>query len=977
MAAKKTLAGAGTRAGITGLGFAPAGAAFGLGQGLSNDLSAGGVAKNAGLGALFGGGLGVAGSLAKSGVKAGRQQVTKIGRNPKAAQEPVPTEVQAGNMRSLSQPGAKLPLTPQPSQLREMGKEFATGARGQEGFVKVAPGTKEVLTPEAQEFKTKIVSGNPQTTKLESIGQKTKAAKNSVREKLFDRYDAVRRLASDYEKISGKKLEVFDNPYKQARLASGIPGAVQTKFDELGSVLRQSPDIGLTKELGVAKRIVGDRSGIKNPISVESAARRIDQIKQKLGPENFAKADEVVNKVVALHDDMLKYMADNGIIGKESFEAIKAKNQNYFSKFDVIDYLTENADNLGHGKSFNVAKQDLIKSQKGTERVISDPIEATIRQWSKTIDLVERNRVGQAIYKIANDPNFKDAQVLKAGESVPAGAEKFQTFVDGQKVEMVVPKDVGNALKHLTAEQADFVSRMARGAMGGSVLRKAATSLNVPFALIKNPLRDFKTFAFNSQAVPLHRIGAAWVRGFLDSIKQGDVFKEFMAAKGGQSTFFRHGDETVVKTAKDILRPRSEKLGRTIINPKKLFGAMPAIENAGFRFEMAPRLAEFKYTIAKQMGVKPSEVAGLLKKGNVPPDVLQDAAFQGRNITVDFSEAGVAGQIANQWVPFLNARLQGTRKTAQAIIRNPGRAVTTAAIATLTPAVLSYVWSREKHSDIYDVIPQYVKDNYFLLVYGDGKDEEGNPTDVLKIPKADVDRVFGNTLENVMEFMYKKDPKGAGATILEGISTASPIDFVRDGKINFSVAASGLLPPVPKGALESAANYSFFKDGPVVSEKLQKLPAGEQVYPNTTPVAKKIGEVTGWSPAKIDNFMRNVIANQVQQVTNPTGTIAGTLIGTPGNNVENKFYAIRERVQPERQSTSNRINEAIKGGDVDKARQIADGYNSSVDDEFKDFTKQYGKYMAEDLKEAQGKLKINLTPQAIKNRQTRLRKDQN
>ena len=810
-------------------------------------------------------------------------------------------------------------------------------------------------TPAIAELHSKVVSGIPKEKRVDLIQGKVAKTAGQAKAQLLDRYAPIKSLSDAYERATGSKLPIENNPYGLARLHAGTPEIAAQRVDDLGSIIREAPDMQALKDVGVAQRILTDRSGIKNPISPETAQKVLDDYKAKLGPEQFAKTQETVKKVIAYHDTMLKELADNGIISRESYDAIKAKNQNYFSKFDVVDHLLDNHSNLAIGKSFNVAKQDLVKSQVGTESKIADPIEATIRQTIKGVDLINRNKVGQSLYKISQSSDL--VTELKSGQSVPAGYEKISTFVDGSKVELAVPKEVGESLKHLTSHQADFVTKAM--STTGNLLRKGATSLNAGFAVVSNPLRDLQSLALNSKYIKSNPVslGLAWTKGFAHALTDSDLYREFIANGGGQSTFFGRQPEKITELAKGIERSAAQNIGRTILNPKELFGLIPAIEGAGQKFELAPRLAE--YGAAKKAGMSPTQ-----------------AAFDARNVTVDFSQAGTVGQVMNQWVPFLNARLQGNVKSLEAIGRNPGRAALVAGYTIAVPTITTYMWNREHFGDVYDQIPQYVKDQNFIIVYGRNKDASGTYTDVVKIPKGDLGKIFGNTLESFLDFATHRSGKNIAQVAGEALSSLSPIDFMQDGKPSVTTAIGNALPPAIKAGVEAGTNYSFFKGGPVVPATLQGLPNSEQVRPNTSKLAKGIAGVTGQSPLKVENTIQNLTGGVTKQFESPSSLqkgITGRVSGAPGSNVDNKFYNVLNETSPLRNSASKKINDAIKAGDDSKARQIAEDYNKTLEQKFADFNKNYGKYLTEDLKKTLEDQKLKLSDRNLKSRKTRLK----
>lgn len=814
-----------------------------------------------------------------------------------------------------------------------------------------SPKVKQDTTAAAKEFQDKIISGVPKGSRVETAKGKLAQTASKVRSELLDRYSPIKQLSDTYRQATGKELPVENDPYALARLHAGTPDIAGAKVDELGKIIREAPDVQALKEAGVARRILTDRSGIENPISKETAQARLDELKAKLGDAGYAKTQAAVDKVIAYHDQMLSYLKDNGIISQEAFDAIKAKNQNYFSKFDVVDHLLENSSGFRAGKSFNVAKQDLIKSQKGTTKAIADPIEATIRQTARAVDLVERNRVSQALYAIKGDLGDLVKDVTDG--NVPPGYEKVSFFKDGSKTDIAVPADVGEAFKNLNSRQADLVIKgMSRFS---SVFRKAATSLNVGFALVSNPIRDAQTLALNTQHISLVKLPLAWMDGFAEAIRKGPAYREFLANGGGQSGLFMKDAGEVTKTAKALTQTAAERIGHTVINPKQLFGIIPAIEKVGEKTELAPRLAEFK--AARRAGESPKQ-----------------AAFDARNVTVDFSQAGHVGQVLNQWVPFLNARLQGNLKNLEAIKRDPLHAGQVA-MAVLAPAVAgTYYWNHKKFPDVYNQIPQYVKDSNFVIVYGDRKDAGGNFTQVVKIPKSDMGRVFGNPLEAFLGHLYKNGTQGLGQVATEALSALSPVDFAKDGKPSIGTITGNALPPVAKAPIEAATNYSFFRQGPLVNQTLSRLPNSEQVTGSTSKAAQAIGKLTGQSPIKVDNTINDLAPGVTKQTSNLGGSITGRVVGAPATQTANSFYDTLSKVTPERNLASKKVNDALRGGSVEDARKVAAAYNKRVDQAFAGTNKQYGKYYDQDMKDALKGAYLTLTDRGIKQRQAKIKK---
>lgn len=775
-----------------------------------------------------------------------------------------------------------------------------------------SPLKKKVKEPTTalEKLDTKIVSGKD----LEpTIKEQVKVTLKKADVQLIDKYSAVGKLAKEYEKMTGAALSADDNPYINMRLHAGLTEAINQKLEGLGEILKSAPDPKNLERAGVLRRILTDRSGIENPLSQEEAQAAQDELEAKMGPEKWAKTQKAIDDVIKYHDQLLTMMKDGGIISQEAYDGIKANNQNYFTKFDVVDYLVDNHQNLAPGKSFNVASQDVIKAQKGTDKSILSPIESTVRQTAKIMDLISRNdTIGKLV---ALKDVMKDDIVAYDGKAtIPSTMEKISYFEDGQKKDYLVPKDIGEAVKRLNKQQVDMITNIARQQAG--LFRTGVTGANLGFALISNPIRDVQSLAINSDSMNLAQLPYYWLKGFAQGITKGKTYREFMASGGGQGGQFRQ--DAIPSTARDLTDNKAQKAWRTVTSPGKLLGLIPTIEALGNKFELAPRLAEFN--AAKRKGASSRE-----------------AAFKARNVTVDFSKSGEVGQVLNQFVPFLNARAQGTINTLTAFKKHPVRSSLRAGILIALPAILAYMHNMKDYEEEYDSIPDYVKGDNFIIIFGKGRDEEGNLTQVVKIPKGEVGKIVANPIEAFMDALHGKAPLDYAGMVLQLGSNLSPLDFANNGKLALNRTIGGAMPPVVKAMVEHFANYSYYQDRPLVSDSLKKLPKNEQVYDSTTEVARRIGAVTGQSPILIDNSIRNITGGIFTQFT-PEGLKRGTvgrIIGAPGNALEQKFYDKYNDVQEQRASASKKINAALGENDEGKADQIAGDYNKYLEEAFK------------------------------------------
>lgn len=564
--------------------------------------------------------------------------------------------------------------------------------------------------------------------------------------------------------------------------------------------------------------------------------------------------------------------------------------------------------------------------------------------------------------------NVDEAKEL-ADLKAPEGMELISGFGKGIQGKLAVPKEVADVFTGKTKAQEDYLT----GIFGGvnKFVKQALTANNPVFALITNPIRDAKTFAYNSRttkATPFH-VGYALAKGVTDAIGgrmgKSDIYDRWVKS-GGRSGFYadeRAAEEMArdlarevggkkvlgvkvapVHNAKDFIREASRVISTPIRVPLKgLRGAAGILEDA-------PRLAEFRGGLNKNMTDK-------------------QAAFLSRNVTVDFQQAGQHAQVVNAWVPFLNARFQGTLKSVDAIKSNPARAATTYATLTATPIMLAAYNNYVRFPEVTKMISEEERANNFVIVLGDEQDESGNYTQVLKIPKADVDKVLGNPLEQIARFMADDDPQTLAEVLTNMVGSITPVDIVRDNEFSAERAVSGVLPAPLKIPLEAAANRSFYFGSDLVSRGKQDLPVEEQVNDSTTGAAKFLGAISGQSPIKVDNTLGNLgLRTAAKLVDNPTEPFASKLTGSTGNRMNDEFYDILDEVSPQRKRADTFINEALARGDYAAAQETAQNYNAYLLKKFSPLNERYSNEITQDMVDAYNEKKIVLTGRSISQR---------
>lgn len=218
----------------------------------------------------------------------------------------------------------------------------------------------------------------------------------NLRTALIDKLSPV----FDLVQKAGKELPAETNPYKKMRLYAGVSGRISSVLEDgLAPVLRKESkrldDLSTMLVLDRNQEII-DR-GLRSRYTTEQVQTALNEMRNRLGDSGFNSLMESAQQVRNFADNLLTQLKDAGIITEEGFKAIKDKNQ-FYVPFEILEHM---ADSMEKGKyarsSFNTATQDIIKTLKGSEYQVADPLESLVRKATKTIPLIERNKAMQSL----------------------------------------------------------------------------------------------------------------------------------------------------------------------------------------------------------------------------------------------------------------------------------------------------------------------------------------------------------------------------------------------------------------------------------------------------------------------------------------------------------------------------------------------------------------------------------------------------
>ena len=592
----------------------------------------------------------------------------------------------------------------------------------------------------------------------------------------------------------------------------------------------------------VARRALEkSKQGKETGIPVEDAREAIQELET---PELKQAAQEIYR----YNDEVLKYLARSEFLSKEQYEAIRELNQNYVPFYRVME-SGPGASKGGTGKSM----ADLwspVKRMKGSAREIVDPLESIIKNTYTFINLAERNKValmlanqaaksegaGEWVEKVPArmmptqftlseiKSTLKAADIDVEGigkedlESVatifrpsPIGSRReniISVFRNGKSELYQVQPDLYKALKGLDEGETNILIRLL--SKPAKLLRLGATGVSPEF-LSRNPIRDTWVAFLQSENGFMPFLGT--IRGAFHLFKKGDLYDEFVRSGGLYSAMVSMDRTTLKKNLDDMLASKTKYAIHHPVETLRWFSE---------QLEGASRLEE--YRLARKKGKSPKE-----------------AAFDAREVTLDFARIGASMQGWNKIAAFFNANIQGTDKLIRTFKSNPKRATVRAMASITLPSVILYAVNRDNED--YHEAPRWLRDFFWLIPTKETPLQDKTP--FVPVPKPFAyGLAFGSSIERTLEWIDRKDPSA-----FDGFANSLLQAFVPDP-----------MPTAIKPPIEAWANKSFFTGRDIVPRHLERLPPEYQFEPWTTEFSKGMAKMfkkagVPASPMKIENAL--------------------------------------------------------------------------------------------------------------------------
>lgn len=539
---------------------------------------------------------------------------------------------------------------------------------------------------------------------------------------------------------------------------------------------------------------------------------------------------ESIKKIAQMYWDIntniVNILQQQGLISKDL--AGKLRKYKYYCPMyrDMSDGIADMDEMIGTIGAFNKGggyanvNNGIKRIEGGGKRPILDPITSLSQMAVSMISKCERNDVAKTFVKLGQDFSGLGDIVVRDPTLKHADptAFAFTVWQNGEQVVYRTTPEIYDALTNNDAQANRFTIKIASGI--AQTLRTGATIS--PSFIVRNLLRDTMSATVNSKTgfyLPfVDNVRGAWKLHF-----DKEFSAEYHASGASMSTYMRADADSSRDLTKELLGHKYDSYPVVMKQVRQLISyAWHKYEKFGNLVEDSTRAGEFRR--ARNQGLS-----------------IDQAGQLAREITLDFSRHGKKGQIANKYIPFFNATIQGTDKFIRTFKDNPMRAILSTVIWIILPSL--GLWAINHDDDWYKELDENTKYTNWAIPLPGGTH--------LLIPKPqEVGILFGSGIEAVLNQMTGTDPHGMKEWARQYFDAMTP----------------GLFPAIVRPLIEWLTDYSVWSGRHLIPAGLKKAPSEMQFTSYTSELAKalgdtwiakniSIGERHGISPAAIDNWI--------------------------------------------------------------------------------------------------------------------------
>ncbi len=636
-----------------------------------------------------------------------------------------------------------------------------------------------------------------------------------------------------------------------------------------------------------------------------SALSTLNQGTMKDGQSREAVYLKAQKDVAELNKSVLDIAEKSGLIDAESRKV-------WASDFYVPFYRVMEEGVTGPSIKSGLVNQKSIKQLKGGTNNLGDLTENMLRNWSTLLTASAKNRAAKASLEAA-------AQIGAAVESdeptirsmAKAAQSKAVSYMEDGRNRWFTVEDE-HLLAAVSALEFNGYNNQAMKVMSKfkNYLTLAVTSM--PGFKVRNLFRDsISTIAVSDAGYnPLMNLKNGY------SLLRNDEAKAQLIASGGIYRFGTYMEGNRAENVKRLID--SGVADDTILNTAEKMTAFT--KKLWHSYQELGDLSENLNRAALYQKLRDEGKSHL------------EASFEARDL-MDFGLSGAwAGVRAlNQILPFFNARLQGLYKLGRGYNDDPRRMGTVIGAVALASVALLLVY---KDDDDFKKRTDSDRNNYWWFKVGDT---------AFRIPKPFEIGAAGSAIEHLTALMV--DPENTNAKRF-----ANQLGDIINGQL-----AMNPIPQVFRPLIDVYANKDAFTGRPIENMAMQRLKPEDRYTYNTSELARLLSKsgaivdplslvsgtgVKQLSPVQIDSLIKGYfsglgtlataavdgllhhsVIDRGEALPATIKTFAGSFAETLPTNSSRYVDMLYSTAQDIEQSYASYRN-AIKNGDIDKARQI-------------------------------------------------------
>ena len=533
-----------------------------------------------------------------------------------------------------------------------------------------------------------------------------------------------------------------------------------------------------------------------NGATEQDAIENLNMMESLLGKDNFKDMTRRADVYFKEFEKNLKMLKDSGRIDQKLYENLKDIEYSPIRtlKYMLPDSVKTDAEINDAVSTLGLQKKDIMKlSKKNLNAILFDAKYLLMVNTNMAVRRSFENRMlnefAQGYESMSKEDKKSIEDFIKEGplDNLPDDFRKVEYFVDGKSKYLIMKDEFARKLLdvkrgRLTGE------RFAKALTGGNILRFFATGGN-PLFIVGNTAVDFMNIALFSDAYSSFKPAAGlnlaydFVKNFLRKTANTGNYNKI------KMEFLEHGGGMDFLSSDGLRMIQEKNIKNKILNraQKGLAAYARFMSYIGETGEMSFRLAVYEK-------VKNTEIKNFEKENGKKPegmeleDIMFEAAAQSRE-TIDFSQGGTWVKEMDNYMPYLNAAMQGLRRPLDYARKNPvgfasnvlQYALMSAGISAISLATLLRGMTDDEEDEIKDVlnsISEYEKANYHIIFTG-SKDRDGN-WEYYRVKKLPLVSIIGTATE---QLVTKKMLNSYGISydvdkesIKKSIELSSPMD---------------------------------------------------------------------------------------------------------------------------------------------------------------------------------------------------------